>query len=189
MISKLGVSVFLMLISANILAEMDYLAIAMEAKNRQSERIAEMQQEHGNSLLKAQTKTPAIMVFVSFSMPEKSIEAYLRDAKELNASIVIRGLIENSFQRTFQRIAQLVTASGGNGIELNPILFKKFGIQQVPSIVVLPENSTCRTKETCEKQTEFDVIKGDMSLYEALRQIRDKGGVASKTASLALSRD
>src|SRR5687768_7885553 len=70
---------------------------------------------------------PSILIFVSLSMPPQSLEAYLNDAKKIHASVVIRGLIDNSFQKTFQRIASLVKASDGDGVELNPLWFKRFG--------------------------------------------------------------
>jgi conjugal transfer pilus assembly protein TrbC len=88
-------------------------------------------------------RMPSILIFVSFSMPTQSLEAYLRDAKKIHASVVIRGLIDNSFQKTFQRIATLVKASGGNGVELNPLWFKRFDIQTVPAVVVVPGGSAC----------------------------------------------
>ncbi len=70
-------------------------------------------------------------------MPHSSLESYLRDAKKVNASVVIRGLIDNSFQKTSLHIANLIKTSGGQGMELNPLLFKKFGIQTVPAVIAI----------------------------------------------------
>ncbi len=119
-------------------------------------------------------------------MPQKSIEAYLHDAKMLHANVVIRGLINNSFQATFKKMAELIKNSDGTGVELSPIWFDKFAISRVPAIVVLPKNASCLEKEKCNPIEDYDVIYGDMSLFEALRQIRDKGNVAQETASLIL---
>lgn len=128
----------------------------------------------------------SVLIFVSFSMPTQSIEAYLRDAKKINASVVIRGLIDNSFQKTFQRMASLVKASGGEGVELNPIWFKRFGIQAVPAIVVIPEGSACFTKEICNKDSDFDVMAGDITLATSLRVIRDKETLTKDIAQSAI---
>jgi type-F conjugative transfer system pilin assembly protein TrbC len=114
--------------------------------------------------------TPSILIFVSFSMPEQSLLAYLRDAKKIHASVVIRGLIDNSFPKTFQRMAKLVQASNGDGVELNPLWFKKFAIKKVPAVVVVQGD-------------QYDELTGDVSLAAALRFIRDKGDSETRVAS------
>lgn len=130
---------------------------------------------------------PSILVFVSFSMPQNSLEAYLRDAKKIHASVVIRGLIDNSFQKTFQKVATLVKSSGGDGIELNPLWFKRFDIQTVPAVVVVPEGSSCFKSDFCHKESDFDVMTGDIVLSAALKEIRDKGKLTQDIAGSALS--
>lgn len=110
----------------------------------------------------AQKKQPAILIFVSFSMPEQSLMAYLRDAKRAQACVVIRGLIDNSFPKTFQRLAGLIKTSEGDGVELNPLWFKKFDIKAVPAVVVVQDNQA-------------DVMTGNITLSSALKMIRDRG--------------
>lgn len=132
-------------------------------------------------------KQPTILIFVSFSMPKQSLEAILLDAKKIHATVVIRGLINNSFQSTMLRIAELVKASGGDGMVLNPIWFKRFAIKQVPSIVVVPEGSICFIKDTCDQDHDFDRITGDIPLSAALKMIRDKGNATQLIAESALN--
>jgi type-F conjugative transfer system pilin assembly protein TrbC len=131
--------------------------------------------QQDNHKINGKKKNPSILIFISFSMPERSIEAYLRDAKKIHASVVIRGLIDNSFQKTFQRMATLVKSSGGDGVELNPIWFKRFNIKTVPAVVVVGEDSPCFQNNTCQNDRDFDVITGDITLASALRMIRDRG--------------
>lgn len=133
-------------------------------------------------------KPPAILIFVSFSMPRQSLEAILRDAKKIHACVVIRGLIDDSFQKTYQRIAALVKSSDGDGMELNPLWFKRFKIQSVPSVVVLPPDSPCFQYETCEKAADYDQMTGNITISAALKMIRDKGRVARNVAQSALDR-
>jgi conjugal transfer pilus assembly protein TrbC len=132
-------------------------------------------------------KQPAILIFVSFSMPHQSLEAILRDAKKIHATVVIRGLINNSFQSTMLRIAELVKTSGGDGMVLNPIWFKRFAIKQVPSVVAVPEGSVCFMQETCDQDLDYDRITGDIPLSAALKMIRDKGHVTQSIAESALN--
>lgn len=137
--------------------------------------------------MNASTKRmPSILIFVSFSMPEQSLEAYLRDAKKIHASVVIRGLINNSFQETFQRMALLIKSSGGNGVELNPLWFRRFGIKDVPAVVIVPQGSACYKNETCAKDRDYDVMTGNITLSAALKMIRDKGELTSGIAQAAL---
>jgi conjugal transfer pilus assembly protein TrbC len=128
-----------------------------------------------------------ILIFVSFSMPKQSLIAYLRDGKKLGATIVIRGLVNNSFKKTFEQVTDLVKDSGGDGFEMNPLWFKKFGINTVPSVVVLSENSKCFTQQNCNKENDFDVIVGDINLASAIKIVKDKGQAGSQTAAKVLT--
>jgi len=135
----------------------------------------------------ATKKMSSILIFVSFSMPTQSLEAYLRDAKKIQASVVIRGLVDNSFQKTYRRIADLVKTSGG-GVELNPIWFKRFDIQVAPAVVIVPEGSPCYKNDICKKGTDFDVMTGDITLSSALKMIRDRGHLTSEIVQAALGK-
>ena len=158
---------------------------ARQKEKREKFYIQYEQSSTGNDVNKK--RMPSILIFVSFSMPEKSLEAYLRDAKKIHASVVIRGLIDNSFQKTFQRIAELVKTSGGDGVELNPLWFKHFGIHTVPAVVIVPDESACFTNEICNNKTDFDVMTGDITLSATLRMIRDRGQSTQSIAQEAIN--
>jgi conjugal transfer pilus assembly protein TrbC len=127
-----------------------------------------------------------VIIFVSFSMPEVSIVDYLREANKIHASVVIRGLIDNSFKETFLKMSSIVKQAGDGGVELNPPLFKKFSITHVPAVVVLPDSQTCSAKKVCS-ESEFDVVYGDIPLLNGLKEIRDHGSVSQKNANESLS--
>lgn len=130
-------------------------------------------------------KNPSIIIFVSFSMPDNSVEAILHDAKKVGANVLIRGLLNDSFQKTFKKIAKLNVNSGGNGVELNPVLFKELNIKSVPAVVVMSDSS-CLTKHNCQLSSQLDIVTGNISLEAALKMVRDKG-IAKKTAQAALT--
>lgn len=190
------VSLILMtfLLPSFALATEDYKSISLEAKNRIPEQIAMYREdaEFAKQITKDITndtiKKPksSILIFVSFSMPDQSLQAYLRDAKKINASIVIRGLVDNSFQKTFRRIAQLVKASGGDGVELNPLWFKRFDIRAVPAVVVVPNESNCFKNKICKGDKDYDVMTGNITLSAALREIRNRGHNTKNIADSAL---
>ena len=156
-----------------------YLNVALEAKNNEVNSINNYKdnfKKYTNG--KDENK---VIIFVSFSMPEQSIVSLMKDAKKIHASIVIRGLIHNSFKETFLKMASIVKEAGGGGVELNPPAFKKYNIQNVPAVVVLPTSQTCFSEKICAEE-KFDVIYGDIPLYDALKAIRDHGAISKHVA-------
>lgn len=71
-----------------------------------------------------------LYIFVSFSMPKQTIKALAIEAKKHNASLVIRGLIQNSFINTAKFLQEM-----REGIVLDPTLFKEYDIKVVPTFV------------------------------------------------------
>lgn len=191
--------IILFFLSSAVFADEDYLSYALEAKAHAKKQIALYKNEIEKIQIDSQSKvvsqqyelqTPkktgsSILIFVSFSMPKQSLEAYLRDANKIQASVVIQGLVGNSFQKTAQRVAELLHGSRG-GVELNPIWFKRFGIDKVPAIVVVPDVSACFSKNTCNKKTDFDVISGDVSLSYALRLLNEENDLTGSITKAAL---
>ena len=104
-----------------------------------------------------------IIVFVSFSMPKESIKGWITQAQKVDASVYIRGLVNNSFKDTTKAVGGLVQNQHGQqtqsgGLLIDPTLFKKYSITQVPAVVVVQGDS-------------FDVIYGDVTLDYALGKI------------------
>jgi conjugal transfer pilus assembly protein TrbC len=129
----------------------------------------------------------SVMVFVSMSMPRQSLIATLHDANKIQASVVMRGLVHNSFKETFQEVESLVKEAGGGGIELNPLAFKKFNIETVPAVVVISPDNPCLSQQKCDRQRDYDVMAGNIPLAAALKEIRDRGVVAPEEARHALN--
>lgn len=116
-------------------------------------------------------KVSHVVVFLSFSMPRKSLESWLRQCKISGATPVIRGLINNSFKETMLEIKQLSKKSG-TGMQLDPILFKTFNIKQVPAVVFAKNIPECPSNMDC-KPIDYDVVYGDVLLGYALGKIND----------------
>jgi conjugal transfer pilus assembly protein TrbC len=111
-----------------------------------------------------------IIVFVSFSMPDASLRQWLVQAAQMHASLVIRGLIHNSFKETLKKIKELLGDQKG-GVQLDPNLFRKFNIQQVPAVVVVNQKSNSEffpLPNDEKNQHDGGVVYGDVSLEYAL---------------------
>ena len=75
-------------------------------------------------------KKDQLLVFVSFSMPEASLKSLARDAEQHNAVLVMRGLYEDSFVKTANKLKDL-----GIGVDINPELFETYQVTAVPMFV------------------------------------------------------
>jgi len=109
-----------------------------------------------------------VLVFLSFSMPHQSIEEWLLQCKKSGAMPIIRGLQDNSFQKTIQTIRYFADKTN-TGMQIDPVLFKTFNIDKVPAVVYV-KNYTCTEASDCIDAS-FDSIYGDISLLYALSKI------------------
>lgn len=77
-----------------------------------------------------------ILVFVSFSMPKDSIAHLIDSLKDNpNVTLVLRGLIDESMEKTVKYIADI------KGVfEINPERFDLYDIQVVPTFVLLKKD-------------------------------------------------
>lgn len=126
---------------------------------------------------------PAVLVFISFSMPNESVKGWMNDAARIHAPILIRGLVNNSFKDTVQKISTLVQDNRG-GVQVDPTAFERFHITQVPAVVV--QNTECPETQSCVDK--YDVIYGDVKLEYALRKIASQKSTVSVIAEKALEK-
>jgi len=114
-------------------------------------------------------KVSQVLVFLSFSMPERSLQAWLLQCKQSGATPVIRGLIHNSFKETITAIQKL-SQKIGIGMQLDPILFNAFAITAVPAVVYVKDIPLCPANMNC-KPVDYDKLYGDVSLDYALEKL------------------
>ncbi|MEO8402132.1 MAG: type-F conjugative transfer system pilin assembly protein TrbC [Gammaproteobacteria bacterium] len=124
-----------------------------------------------------------VIIFVSFSMPEESLKEWIREAKIMHAPVVIRGLLNNSFKDTVNKISFLTKENHG-GVQIDPTLFRKFQVNKVPAVVVFKEPS-CMTNMSCT--LDYDILFGDVTLSYALRKISNQQDSVSAIANEALT--
>lgn len=108
----------------------------------------------------------AVYVFVSLSMPKPALIALNKEAAQFGATLVLRGLKDNSYQRTVLYLQEMIQKTG-QGFVIHPELFKRYGILQVPSVVL--------TTDTNGAEPIFDVVSGHIPIKTALLEINQKG--------------
>lgn len=129
---------------------------------------------------------PEILIFISFSMPIESIAQWSRQANRIQAPLIIRGLVNNSFGETQKKVAEFSGKEQG-GVVLDPRLFTAYGITQVPAVVVRQPSRPCPPTQSCGQDSRFDVVAGDVGLDSALQAIADRGEEGAPLAQKALA--
>jgi len=121
---------------------------------------------------------PALLLFVSFSMPPESLLRLAHQARRADGVLVFRGLAGATLREMVGRVEPL--AKTGATIEINPDAFARFGVEFVPTFV-LAESLTSCGDETCEGRVRR--IAGDVTLDYALERLaRGDGAIASAAA-------
>ncbi|MBX3709466.1 MAG: type-F conjugative transfer system pilin assembly protein TrbC [Gammaproteobacteria bacterium] len=124
-----------------------------------------------------------IIIFVSFSMPDESLKGWMREAKIIDAPVVVRGFINNSFKDTINKISVLTKDNQG-GVQVDPTLFQRFQIVKVPAVVVVKEPN-CLPGMSCT--LDYDIVYGDVTLSYALKKIANEEDRVSVIAKKSLA--
>ncbi len=103
-----------------------------------------------------------VYVFVSFSMPEQLMTETLNESAGLHIPALLNGLIANSMPETVKKIQELSQSVPHLNLQIDPTAFERFGIKQVPALVV-------------EHEGNFDVLYGNLTLKEGLLRIANQG--------------
>ena len=154
---------------------------------RHAGRIAEGAAGHGG--------TAEILIFTSLSVPAASWRQWARDAAALGAAehagppLVLRGVGEGGLRETVKRIGARL---GGHdaGVAIDPRLFRLFGVERVPTVVVVPGGvPPCRSRGCADDPAPpHDRVAGNIGLVAALEAIADEGTAGRETARRSLER-
>jgi type-F conjugative transfer system pilin assembly protein TrbC len=139
-----------------------------------------------------------VYVFISSSMPKRTLRNYTRDVAKLNdpnVKLVMRGLVGGMkyIKPTLRFVGSLLVRDEGcdphkrkcerfgAGVEIDPLLFRRYGIDRVPAIVFARRVNVVdpQMSEGMEKNmsvAEFHVLHGDVALEYALDRFRAETG-------------
>ncbi|WP_308925855.1 type-F conjugative transfer system pilin assembly protein TrbC [Janthinobacterium sp. J1-1] len=117
-----------------------------------------------------------LFVLVSLTMPPGSLDRLAAQAGKAGATLVLRGMLGGSFKKTTELIADIIRKHPGTQFHIDPTLFRRFNVVQVPTFVltVRPEdNQTCG--RDCDANNTFARVAGDVSLDYALEHLSKQG--------------
>lgn len=110
-----------------------------------------------------------LFVLVSLTMPPSSLDRLAAQAGKAGATMVLRGMVDGSFKKTAELTAAIISKHPGAQFQIDPTLFRRFNVVQVPSFVlsVRPEDEkTCG--RDCDANYTFARVAGDVTLDYAL---------------------
>ena len=117
-------------------------------------------------------------------MPRASLLRALGDASSAGTLVVMRGFQEDSIARTREWLHALGVA--GAGIEIDPGLFVRFRITQVPALVLAqPVEDSALDAQGCAPAGSFRAVQGDVSLAHALTWLQERGPDPALAQALA----
>lgn len=132
----------------------------------------------------------ALYVAVSLTMPGEALRQLSVDAEKAGARLVIRGLVDGSFERTVVVAKEVFGQDALSGLAIEPQVFRAYGVDRVPTFIAAQAPvQPCQDGVDCVSAvTPHDRIAGNISLAEALRQLSQRGDAAPGVARAALER-
>jgi len=111
---------------------------------------------------------PQPIVFVSSSMPETALQGLALEARKYQAKLVIRGMVNNSMKDTGNFVRRI-----NHPVDIDPKLFKKYGVSQVPAFAV-----PCQARDQQDREgkpwTEWRIVRGNVKLAFAIEKARGR---------------
>ena len=137
-------------------------------------------------------KRPAsaeVLIFTSLSVPAASWRQWARDAARTRAALVLRGVGAGGLRETAKRIGARL-GDHEAGVAIDPRLFRLFGIELVPAVVVVPGGvPPCKSRGcTDDPAPPHDLVTGNIGLVAALEAVAAEGEAGRAVARAHLER-
>jgi len=130
-----------------------------------------------------------VLIFTSLSVPAASWRQWAQDSARTGTPLVLRGVAANSLSKTAKLIAPRL---GGHeaGIAIDPRLFRLFGIERVPAVVVVPGGvPPCESRGCADDAAPpHDLVAGNIGLVAALEAVAAEGEAGRGIAKAHLER-
>lgn len=130
-----------------------------------------------------------LLIFVSLSMPEAALTRLAMDAKKAGGVVVLRGMKYGLQPGTWARSLEAMKplAQTGANVQINPELFKQFGVRAVPLVVVTANPVGDKGCGDGSCAAGIGSVAGDVTLGYALEQLADRsdavGAIARQRAA------
>ena len=77
------------------------------------------------------------IALISLAMPTEELRNLLRELKRVGSGAVIRGLVNNDFKTTVERVREIADGDDSlAGISVDPTIFERFSVDRVPAFIM-----------------------------------------------------
>ena len=146
-------------------------------------------ERHADALVAPRPSSAQILVFTSLSVPAASWRQWARNADALGVPLVLRGVGVGGLRQTAGTVRARL---GGHepGIAIDPRLFRLFGIDRVPAVVVVPGGVPPCESRGCsgDPAPPHDLVTGNIGLVAALESVAAEGEAGREAAKAHLER-
>ncbi len=127
-----------------------------------ADRFNEMEAKANEAVKEGAIGSQAILIFVSFSLPEATIKSLAAEAKRAGGVLVFRGLKGDDLIQMRKALTGM-----GEGFAIDPTLYRRFSIEKVPTFVLPVDPIIPCNSEGCEPGRHVSVA-GNVTLEAAL---------------------
>ena len=130
-----------------------------------------------------------ILIFTSLSVPAASWRQWAQDAARTGAPLVLRGVASGGLRRTAGAIRDRLGEHKA-GIAIDPRLFRLFGIDRVPAVVVVPGGVPPCESRGCsgDPAPPHDLVAGNIGLAAALEAVAAESEAGREVSEAYLGR-
>ena len=146
-------------------------------------------ERHAGEIAGPHSGAAEILIFTSLSVPAASWRQWAHEAARTGAPLVLRGVGEGGLPATAKKIGERLDGAEA-GVAIDPRLFRLFGVERVPAVVVVPGGvPPCRSRGcTDDGAPPHDLVTGNIGLVAALEAVAAEGDSGRAVAKANLER-
>ena len=116
---------------------------------------------------------PGLLIFISLSMPQPTLQRLIDQAARAQASIVLRGFADGSLRTTVAQVQRLI-GDRQVAVQIDPQAFDRYAITRVPAFVLVRDGArpVACAGGSCAPAEGYLRTSGDVSLDYALEYMR-----------------
>ena len=152
-------------------------------------------ERHASSVAKGlsgRESSAEVLIFMSLSVPPESWRQWAAQAERAGAPLVLRGLLggeEGGLRETANEVGARLDGHAV-GVAIDPRLFRLFGVERVPAVVVVPGGVPACASRGCSQDPPppHDIVGGNIGLVAALEAVAAEDGPGREAAKRFLER-
>ncbi len=154
-------------------------------------------ERHADVLSADHPASAEVLIFTSLSVPAASWRQWAQDAARTGAPLVLRGVGAGGLRQTAGEVRARIGShepgpgsKSGTSIAIDPRLFRLFGIERVPAVVVVPGGVPPCESRGCSNDPAppHDLVAGNIGLVAALEAIAAEGDAGRAVAKAHIER-